>query len=44
MFGLLVGEVIWWRTGVFNIFSDTAPLLEQLIFFGVMLGGLFALM
>ena len=43
-FGLLIAVVIWWRTGVFNIFPGTNPLLEQLVFFGVMLIGLFALM
>ena len=42
--GWRVSVVIWWRTGVFGLFSDTAPLLEQLVFFGVMLSGLCALM
>lgn len=42
MVGLLVAVVIWWRTGVFNLFPGTAPLLEQLVFSGVMLSGLFA--
>ena len=42
MFGLLVAVVIWWRTGIFNLFPGTARLLEQLVFFGVMLSGLFA--
>ena len=41
--GLLIAVLVWWKTGFFYLFSDTAPLLEQLVFCAVMLGGLFAL-
>ena len=41
-FGLLVGVVTWWGTGVIILFVDTAPLLEQLVFGGIIFGGLFA--
>lgn len=42
MLFLLIDVLIWFQTGVSNLFSDTEPLLEQLVFCGLIFGGLFA--
>ena len=44
IFWLAIGSWNWFQTGVFNLLSDTPPLLEQLAFWAAMLSGLFALL
>ena len=40
--GLLIAVGIWLKTGVFGLLFVTEPLLEQLVFWAVVFGGLFA--
>lgn len=44
IFWLAIGSWNWFQTGVFNLLSDTPPLLEQLVFWAAMLSGLFVLL